>query len=404
MAFFIFVAQVRQDWNQIIRNLKDFWDIKSQWRAICINAKIIHMKKYIWVVVLAVIIIVIAVSNSKSNPKGKDNKRTIVAILPLSGPIAYTGELAKRGIDMAMNDLPAASKVKVIYEDAHGDPKIAVSTFSKDVIQDGASVSIALGSPIAMALLPLANENKVVLMSIASASTYVSLDGYTFRLSGSADVEMDNIIDNINKLNVNKLAVIYQNDDYGRGLLNSLKAKYKKSLVAEEGFLPGSSDMRTELTKIKAANPDGIFVATYAPTAGVIAKQAMALEIKSTLMCGSACDIADLVKSGGASVEGFVVTAPTAVTSSVLEQKYKDLYNNDKIGYVTTRNYDAINLIARAMDMCSNDSDYGKCLKDNLHSVKDFPGTSFSINFDNNGNINDSFVVKKVVNGVLKVQ
>jgi branched-chain amino acid transport system substrate-binding protein len=362
------------------------------------------MKKYIIGLVIVIIVVLIVVFNAQHGPQNITNKRTIVAILPLSGSIAYTGELAKRGIDMAVSDLPEASQVKVIYEDAKADPKLAVAVFNKDVIQGDASAVIALGSPIAMSLLPLANEHKVVMMGIASTPAFVSPDGYTFKLSGSASVEMDNILNNVESLKINRLAVIYQNDDYGRGLLNSLKAKYKKSLVAEEGFLSGSSEVRTELTKIKAANPDGIFVASYAPMAGVIAKQAAALGIKSILMCGAACDIADLVKSGGASTEGFVVTAPTAVTSGDLASRYKSLYNDDDIGYVTTRNYDAVKLIAHAMDVCATEANYGECLKNTIHSTKDFPGTSFPINFDADGSIHDSFVVKKVVNGALKVQ
>lgn len=361
------------------------------------------MKKITWIVILVIIVILLVIFNTRSKPQTTQNDRTIVAILPLSGPIAYTGELAKRGIDMAVNDLATSSKVRVIFEDAKNDPKLAVSIFNKNIVGDKKSAYIALGSPIAMSLLPLANANKVVLMSIASAPAYISPDGYTFKLSGSADVEMTNILENVDKLGIKRLAVIYQNDDYGRGLLNSLKGKYKDSLVAEEGFLSGSSDMRTELTKIKAAKPDGIFIATYAPTAGVIAKQASTLGIKSILMCGSACDISDLVKSGGASTEGFIVTAPTSVTFGDLGQRYKDIYN-EEIGYLTTRNYDAVMVIAAAMDSCTKSSDYGTCLKTTIHSIKDFPGTSFSINFDNNGNINDQFVVKKVVNVALKVQ
>lgn len=362
------------------------------------------MKKYIVVPILTIVIVLIVILNVRQDSQNATNKRTIVAILPLSGPIAYTGELAKRGIEMAIADLPAASKVKVVYQDTKTDPKLAVSVFSNDVVQGDISAVITLGSPIAMALLPLANEHKVVLMGIASTPTFVSPDGYTFRLNGSANVEMDNILNNVEKLNIQKLAIIYQNDDYGKGILNSLKSKYKKNLVAEEGFLPGSSDMRTELTKIKAANPDGIFVAAYAPTAGMIAKQASVLGIKSTLMCGSACDISDLFKSGGASTEGFIVTAPTAITSSDLTSKYQSVYNDGDIGYATTRNYDAVKLIAHAMDVCADEADYGKCLKDTIHSTKDFPGTSFPINFDTDGSIHDAFVVKKMIGGQLKVQ
>jgi branched-chain amino acid transport system substrate-binding protein len=366
--------------------------------------ELVHMKKITWIVSLLVIaVILLVVFNTRPKPQITQDNRTIVAILPLSGPIAYTGELAKRGIDMAVDDLATSSKVKIIFEDAKNDPKLAVSIFNKYIVGGKESAYIALGSPIAMSLLPLANTNKVVLMSLASAPAYISPDGYTFKLSGSADVEMANILENVDKFGIKRLAVIYQNDDYGRGLMNSLKSKYKGTLVAEEGFLSGSSDVRTELTKIKAAKPDGIFVATYAPTAGVIAKQASTLGIESVFMCGSACDISDLVKSGGASTEGFIVTTPTSVTLDDLGQRYKNKYN-EEIGYVTTRNYDAVMMIAAAMDSCTQSSDYGTCLKTTIHSAKDFPGTSFLINFDNNGNINDRFVVKKVVNGVLKVQ
>ena len=360
------------------------------------------MKKSIGVIIV-VLIIVFGIYYFGFRKSESDLSKTIIAILPLTGSSAVHGEYSRRGIDLALKDLPAGNNVRVIFEDSQMDPKSAISEFNKDVTQNITPAVLSLGSPVAMALAPIAIKDKTVLMSIVSAPAYSSLNNYTFRINGTAEYEMDNVLQTIKSLGIKRLAVIYQNDDYGSGILKSLKQKYGQTLVAEEGFLPSATDMRSQLTKIKSSNPDGIFVAAYAQVVGIVAKQAKELNIQSSLICGSACDNPDLIKIGGVSAEGVIVVAPSPKANSIFEEKYKAIYKEEP-NFVSIRMYDAVKLLADAMNVCTGNSNYTSCLKDTIHNVKDFPGAAFPVNFDQNGDLQDVFVTKIVTNGVLTVQ
>ncbi|MCX6715692.1 MAG: ABC transporter substrate-binding protein [Candidatus Taylorbacteria bacterium] len=359
-------------------------------------------KKAIWIIIV-VLGIVVATYYVNSRGSNSNSTRTIVAILPLTGLSATHGEYSKRGIEMALADLPSSRNIIVVYEDSQMDPKAAISEFNKNLGQGDMTAVLSLGSPVAMALKPLAVTSKTVLMSIVSAPTYSSPNDYTFRINGTVDVEMESILQTIKALGIKKLAVVFQNDDYGRGLVNSLKQKFDGVLVAEEGFLPTATDMRSELTKVKSKSPDGVFVAAYAKVVGLVAKQSKELGMKTSLICGSACDNPDLLTAAGSSADSLVIVAPSPKANSIFDQKYRATYK-EAPNFVSIRMYDAVKLITGAIDACTKSTDFKVCMKDNIHAVKDFPGAAFPVNFDQNGDLLDKFVTKKVVNGVLQIQ
>ncbi len=347
------------------------------------------------IVVLVVLISFLTYGNRGSS--SNKNEIRIAALLPLTGTSAIHGEYAKRGIEMAVDELKTEVNVVPVFDDTQMDPKIAVSDFNKET-QSGVNAILSLGSPVAMAIKPLSSNSKTLLMSIVSAPAYSSPNDYTFRINGTATLEMDNILNTINDLGITKLAVVYQNDDYGRGLLSSLKRVYDRPLSSEEGFLPDSTDMRTLLTKVKASHPDGIFVAAYAKSVGLVMKQSKDLGIKVTFICGSACDNPDLLTSGGSNADGLIIVSPTPNAHASFADKYSSLYGEDT-NFVSIRMYDAVKMIVSAVQECQKSSDMKMCLKDQMHSVKDFPGAAFAVNFDQNGDMQDQFVQKTVKDG-----
>jgi len=161
--------------------------------------------------------------------------------------------------------------------------------------------------------------------------------------------------------------------------------------------------MRSQLTKVKSKNPDVIFIAAYSKAVGLVARQAKDLALRSQLICGSACDTPDLLSTAAGGAEGLLVIAPTPKANTSFMSAHNAAYKEDP-SYVTTRMYDSVNLIVQADKVCGTNADYKSCMKDTIHAVKDFPGVAFPVNFDQNGDLQDQFIVKKVVNGALQIQ
>ena len=111
--------------------------------------------------------------------------------------------------------------IEVIYEDTKGDPKVAVSALQKLITIDKVNYVIDNSmSSVTLAVAPVAEENKVVLLSTGGSSPKISKAGnYIFRIWNSDDLEgavtAGFILDSIK---MTHLAILYSNNEYGNGL------------------------------------------------------------------------------------------------------------------------------------------------------------------------------------------
>lgn len=136
------------------------------------------MKKLFAVPLLFFVALIISLGCAKKQPE----EIKIGAILPLTGDGAKYGEEAKNGIELALEELKD-SKIKVFYEDDQGTSSGAVNAFNKLVASVKAPVIIGpMYSSTALAVAPLAEKNKVVILSPSASSPELTKAGdYFFR-------------------------------------------------------------------------------------------------------------------------------------------------------------------------------------------------------------------------------
>ncbi len=352
--------------------------------------------------VVVVLIIVVILGMNINNKKGSHTVK-IGAALALTGNSSAQGELAKRGVEIALSQLKSKgiNNIEVVFEDTQTDPKLAVNAWKKLTEVDGVKGVLAYSSPVSMALAPLANKSAVPLFGIVSAPAYESLDDYTYRIIGSATLEIKAAEDAIlNTLKTKRLAIIFMNNDYGKSVSTALKneLKDKITIVAEESFLPTDSDYRGGLLKIKSSNPDLVYIAASGKDAGVVIKQAKALGIAGNYMCSAACENQDTINAASGAGEGMVTATPTGKMLPEFESLYRAKYNDEPI-FATLRMYDATMILGTALNSCEKENYSGACVTKAVANLKDFPGASYSVNFDKNGDINDQFVLKIVKGG-----
>ncbi|MES2216132.1 MAG: ABC transporter substrate-binding protein [Patescibacteria group bacterium] len=350
------------------------------------------------IILLAIVGVVIGVGTQKTPHTVK-----IGAALALTGNSSAQGELAKRGVEIAIEQLKSQgiNNIEVVFEDTQTDPKLAVNAWKKLTEIDHVKGVLAYSSPVSMALAPLANSGEIPLFGIVSAPAYQSPDDYTYRIIGSAALEIKAAESAIlETLKAKRLAIIFMNNDYGKSVDVALKnqLKDKINLVAEESFLPTDTDYRSGLTKIKSANPDLIYIAASGKDAGIVIKQAKALGINGNYMCSAACENQDTINAASGSAEGMVVATPTGKMLPTFEALYQQKFNDEPI-FATLRMYDATMILGTALNFCEKENFAGSCVTKNIAAIKDFPGASYAVNFDRNGDINDQFVLKIVKEG-----
>jgi branched-chain amino acid transport system substrate-binding protein len=237
-----------------------------------------------------------AVSFGFAGAKADTNTITIGGIFPLSGPVAVYGVEARNGIELAIEEINAAGgingkRVAIISEDDTGNPEITVNAYRKLTAQDKVNVIIgSLTSGCTIAITSLAQAQKVVLVAPAATAEAVTDAGdFIFRacfidpFQGTVGGAFA-----ANELKARRAAVLYDNgNDYSVGLKDNFIASFEKAggtIAANESYITGDVDFNAQLTKIKAANPDVVYLPDYYSTVALIAKQLRAQGINTPIV------------------------------------------------------------------------------------------------------------------------
>ncbi len=349
-----------------------------------------------------IIVILVALAFSTyylTKDLNRSDRITIGAILPLTGDAASYGIAIKQGIESALRKINSKGGIKgtplsVIYEDDKADPKEGVSAINKLIsINKVHAIIGAVPSSVTLAIAPIAEKNRVVLLSPASSSPRLTSAGdYIFRNYPSDTLEGKLVAQYVVNNKYSSSAVITINNDYGNGLDEVFSKEYvslKGHIVMDEKYNEGETDFRTILAKVKEANPKCIFIVGYSKELGRLVRQARELGIKTQFFSTVNFYDKQSIVSGGTAVEGVVFSSPVfdvnshqpAVADFVAE--YKKAYNENPDVWAA-HGYDALLLVVEAMNTRGVSSDN---IRDGLYSIKDFPGVSGVTTFDKNGDV-----------------
>jgi branched-chain amino acid transport system substrate-binding protein len=206
-------------------------------------------------------------------------------------------------------------KLEAIGYDSKGDAQEAVNVTKRLTGQDkvvGIVGPNSSGSAIPMA--PILEQAKTPdIATVATNPKVTVIDGkvkpYSFRVcfidpyqgAVAAGYAYDVI-------NCRKAAILYDvSDDYSQGLRQFFIENFEKKggkIVADESFKGGDVDFRPQLSKIKAANPDIIFMPYFFKEVALSATQARELGMKQVLMGGDGWPSDQLLSMASAAVEG----------------------------------------------------------------------------------------------------
>ena len=238
----------------------------------------------------------------------------------LTGDQAVWGQCELNTVKMLFEEINAkggvlGKQLEVIGYDTKGDPQEAVNVAKRLTTQD--KVCAILGpnaSGNAIPIAPVLEEAKVPdIATVATNPKVTVLDGkvkpYNFRVcfidpyqgavaaGYAADV-----------LKAKTAAVLYDvGDDYSQGLTEFFEEFFVKkggTIVAKEGFKTGDVDFRPQLSKIKAANPEVIFMPYFFKEVALSSNQARELGINATLMGGDGWPSEQLISMAKDAVEG----------------------------------------------------------------------------------------------------
>lgn len=356
-----------------------------------------------------------AAQPTAQQPAKLEGSYKIGVMLPLTGDGAAYGLPIREAFAIGLDEINAKGgvngrKLEPIYEDSKCNPKDGNAAAQKLVNLD--KVKVIVGGACSgetLGAAPITEENKVVLISPSATNPSITTAGdFVFRVAPSdayAGVVASEYA--YNELNARKAAIISEATDYAQGLRNVFKENFASlggEVVADETYNPEDTDFRTQVTKVKAAEPDVIYVVPQAPPKGVLLiKQLKEAGVETQLLTAEVLIGRSVVKDSAADMEGLVGVEQkfdeTAPKAAALLAKYKAKAKEDApFPTYMSGAYDIAYLLADAIGKHGYD---GEKLRDYFYAVKDYDGAVGKLTIDENGDPIMDYSIKQVTNGEL---
>lgn len=240
--------------------------------------------------------------------------------LALSGPAATVGIPSRDGAVAAAKDINEKGGINgrtlelVVYDD-EGDATKAVLNVKK-LIQEDQVLAIfgPGGTDPTFAAIPIVEEAKVPLLGFAAADQVVSpVKKWVFKLIPGERLAVGEIYTLLKKKAWKKIAIINSQAGYATGardFIQKTAAQEGFNLVASEAYAPGDKDMKPQLTRIKAANPDVIIVYGVDPAAAIIAKNMKELGMNTPFTGPNGMVAPAVVEIAGDAYDGLTLPLP----------------------------------------------------------------------------------------------
>ena len=364
-----------------------------------------------WIWGIVVLVIVLAggwyfLTNKSGGAASETGPIKIGFIGPLTGDGTAIGTASMNAFQLAVADINDKGgingrQLEVVYEDGKCNAGAALGAANKLINADHVSVIAgAACSTETSAFAPSAMQAKIPVLSYCSSAPTLSKTGKYFFRNYPSDAYQGKFAANYlyNTLKARKVAVLYHISDYGTGIKDVFEQEFKTlggEIVAEEGTVQTATDYRTQLSKIKSANPDYIFSATYPQGGTAMLKQAKELAIKTKFLGSDAWGDNKLWADVSGLGEDLLYTNPKVNSSDDFRTKLLAKTGGKEIPLCAPQAYDAAYILAGALKSSGTDPDK---FADALRATK-YDGVSGHIEFDQNGDlVGASYVVMRIAN------
>ena len=330
----------------------------------------------------------------------------------LTGGSASFGQSSHKGTALAIEEINLAGgvlgkKIKLLTEDDQsqaGQPATIVRKFiSNDHV---VAVLGEVASSKSLEAAPICQENRIPMISPASTNPKVTEVGdYIFRvcfIDPFQGTVMAKFALSKKWKNVALLTDVKQ--DYSVGLAQFFKENFSKNggqIVKEQSYSTGDKDFKAQLTSIKAAKPEAIFIPGYYAEVALIARQAKQIGLKVPLLGGDGWIGESLLKVAGSSLDGSFLSCHFSADdkSPVIQdfvKKFKAKYGQTPDD-MAALGYDSAMILADAMKRAGTTD--GTKLRDAIAETKNFNGISGTITLDEKRNARKPAVILAIQNG-----
>ena len=337
----------------------------------------------------------------------------------LTGKEATFGVSSHEGTLLAIEELNASGgllgkKVELLTEDDLSKAGEPATVVNKLISRDGVVAVLGeVASSRSMEAAPICQKAHIPMISPSSTNPKVTETGdFIFRvcfIDPFQGIVMANFA--TKTLKAKKVAVFTDvKSDYSKGLATFFKQGFTGAggqIAAELDYNGGDKDFKAELTAIKAASPDAVFVPGYYTDVALICIQAKQLGINVPIFGGDGWESDQLVKIGQDAVEGTYFSthySPDVATdtSRKFVAAYKARWKNSDgtpkaPDAMAALGYDSAMMLADAIKRAGSTD--GQKVRDTLAATRDFIGATGKTTMNEKRDATKSAVILQVKNG-----
>ena len=372
--------------------------------------------------VLSAVMLVVSLACSQKRARetrANDNGIRIGVFLSLTGETASFGISSLNAIKLATDEINAAGgingkQIELIVEDDHSKTSEVAALVNNFINQDKVHALLAESvSTRALVAAPIAQANKIVMISPAAVKPEVTMQGdFVFRSCFISPAEGAAIARfAVNKLKAKRAAIILdEKNDYAMVLANFFREQFNKlggEVVLQENYASSDTDISKQMKAIKGANPEVIFAPGFYTTAVLVARGFKQEQIKAPLIGSDGWDSPNLLESGGEALHGvyyanhFWVNRDDPLVRKFVGD-YKAKYEVPPDALAAT-GYDAARMLFDAIRRAG--STQSGAIRDALAQTKGFPGVTGMLTLDRDRNAAAPVYILRVEeNGSLSLQ
>jgi branched-chain amino acid transport system substrate-binding protein len=317
----------------------------------------------------------------------------------LTGKEASWGQSSHQGIAMAVEEINAAGGVlgrplELITEDNQTTPGQSATAAKKLISRDRVVALLGeVSSGRSLEAAPIAQAHRVPMIAPASTNPKVTQVGdYVFRVC-FIDSFQGSVMARFaaGELKARRVAVISSvSNAYSVGLSRIFRERFTAAggvIVAEQKYAEGDKDFRAQLTAIRAAGCDAVFVPGYYTEAALIVRQARELGLAVPFLGGDGWVSDELLHIGGAAMDGCYYSthfSPENTSPGVRRfvEHYRARWSGETPDAFAALGYDSVGVLADAVRRAGSTD--GPALRDALARTRAFVGATGETTIDAN--------------------
>ena len=334
----------------------------------------------------------------------------LVGILPLTGELAEFGTDEQRGMDLAVAEINkrggvGGKRLLVRYEDSRSDARTAVAALQRVLAGTRVPVVFSLGSTISLALAPVVDRERVVMIAVASTPDLTGKSSFVFRNFPVATAHARKLAEfAFLTLGLKEMAVLHINDDLGYGNSTAFVAAYQGlggRVLWVDAYPKDGRDFRGLAAKLARSNLPAAYIPGYGDALALLVRQIRELGYRGRILSSLEFGYPNVLTLAGPAGEGvgfadlaFAADSDDPAVQSFVERFRARYQRAPTLDAVLA--YDGLRLAALTMQHAGLEP---AAIRDALRATKGFQGVTGSISVRPDGDFDFSVVIKVIKDG-----